>query len=302
MNPYQVLGISEGASDEVIRKAYLKLVRQNTPDFKKDPVEKQKAEAKLKELNIAYAQIGTAQKRAQWGAKSAPRADPFGFGDFAEHQNILPYDINIEVSLTLTLKDVLKAAQRGYLTIDYTLPSECTGCGGSTIENPRRCGSCNGRGVTMETLLIFTRTITCRMCRGRGVVGSSCKTCSGKGFQKKTGQVEVPLHYIKISAPLRFESRGGFYKTYRGDLVIQFKFERSENVWVQDGLVHHRIKVPYTALLQRQDIKDPLLGLVTLPTVLYTGRPIPLARKSLDLLRGRIAPLLLHLDAEIPFK
>lgn len=303
MNPFEILGVPQSASDETIRKAYLKLVRQNTPYAKKDPGDREKAEAKLKEINAAYAQIGTAQKRTQWAArKSEKTIDPFGFGDFSQHQNILPYDINVTASLTLTLKDVLKAAQKGYLTFEYSLPSECTGCGGTAIENPRRCTGCNGRGVTMETLLIFTRTITCRMCRGRGVVGNSCRRCSGKGYQKKTGQVQVPLHYLKIANPLRFQSRGGYYKTYRGDLVLQFKFERSENVWVQDGLVHYRIKVPYSTLLLRQDIRDPLVGLISLPTVLHTGRPLPLARKGVDLLRGRVAPLLLHLDAEIPFK
>lgn len=54
MNPYKVLGISEGASQEEIRAAYLKLVKKYHPDKYVDNPLKELATEKLKEINEAY--------------------------------------------------------------------------------------------------------------------------------------------------------------------------------------------------------------------------------------------------------
>lgn len=54
MNPYQVLGVSENATQEQIRAAYLKLVRQYHPDKYTDNPMKDMAQEKMKEINQAY--------------------------------------------------------------------------------------------------------------------------------------------------------------------------------------------------------------------------------------------------------
>ncbi len=54
MNPYEVLGVREGASKEEIRKAYLELVKKYHPDkYRNNPLA-DLAEEKLKEINEAY--------------------------------------------------------------------------------------------------------------------------------------------------------------------------------------------------------------------------------------------------------
>ena len=56
-DPYQVLGISRGATDEEIKKAYRKLSRKYHPDANINNPNKEEAEAKFKEVQQAYDQI-----------------------------------------------------------------------------------------------------------------------------------------------------------------------------------------------------------------------------------------------------
>lgn len=53
-NPYEVLGIKEGASEEEIKKAYRELVKKYHPDQYQDNPLAKLAEEKLREVNEAY--------------------------------------------------------------------------------------------------------------------------------------------------------------------------------------------------------------------------------------------------------
>src|SRR5205085_5164589 len=82
-DPYEVLGVSKGASQEDIKKAYRKLAKKLHPDSnKKDP----KAATKFSELNGAYEILGDADKRKQFDrgeidTEGKPRFQGFeGFG------------------------------------------------------------------------------------------------------------------------------------------------------------------------------------------------------------------------------
>ncbi len=62
-NPFTVLGVSETATDDEIRAAYRRLAKQYHPDLNpNDPV----AESKMNDINVAYDQIKTAEKRAEY--------------------------------------------------------------------------------------------------------------------------------------------------------------------------------------------------------------------------------------------
>ena len=54
MNPYEVLGISENASEEEIKKAYKEMVKKYHPDKYQDNPLADLAEEKLQEVNEAY--------------------------------------------------------------------------------------------------------------------------------------------------------------------------------------------------------------------------------------------------------
>lgn len=53
-NPYEVLGVRQGASEEEIKKAYRELVKKYHPDQYRDNPLEPLAEEKLKEINEAY--------------------------------------------------------------------------------------------------------------------------------------------------------------------------------------------------------------------------------------------------------
>ena len=60
---YEVLGVSKGASDDEIKRAYRKLAKKYHPDM--NPGDKE-AEAKFKEASEAYSVLSDPQKRKQY--------------------------------------------------------------------------------------------------------------------------------------------------------------------------------------------------------------------------------------------
>ncbi len=100
-DPYKVLGVPRGASEDEIRRAYRKLAKENHPDL--NPDKTAQAEEALKIINGAFAIIGDAEKKRQFdnglidadgeprraysragagaGRPSGPGGEDFGFSD-----------------------------------------------------------------------------------------------------------------------------------------------------------------------------------------------------------------------------
>lgn len=81
-DPYRVLGIQRGASDDEIKKAYRALSRKYHPDANINNPNKALAEEKFKEVQQAYNQIMKEKELGESGQSFGDYEDFGGFGSF----------------------------------------------------------------------------------------------------------------------------------------------------------------------------------------------------------------------------
>ncbi len=89
-DPYKILGVSQNADMDDIKKQYRNLCRKYHPDANINNPDKDRAEEKFKEIQAAYHQIVKDRERGYTGgydegagnSRTAYDDDPFGFGGF----------------------------------------------------------------------------------------------------------------------------------------------------------------------------------------------------------------------------
>lgn len=89
-DPFSVLGVSHGASEEEITKAYRRLAKKYHPDLNPGNEE---AARKMSEINDAYEQIKSAESSDSEEQSSSNSANGFGFGGFygRDAEDQIPY-------------------------------------------------------------------------------------------------------------------------------------------------------------------------------------------------------------------
>ncbi len=222
---YEVLGLSKGASDDEIKKAYRKLAKQYHPDLNPDD---KTAEAKFKEANEAYAVLSDADKKAkydQFGHAGVDENGGFGGGGFGGFGGFGGMDVDlgdifgsffggggtsrrstngpqrgsdIEQTIELTFEQAAKGTS---IDINISRYESCSSCGGSGAKkgtSPETCSKCGGRGtvnVTRRTMLGMMQTsTTCPDCGGRGkIIKEKCTSCGGAGQVRKTKKMNIKI-------------------------------------------------------------------------------------------------------------
>lgn len=213
MDHYQTLGVAENATPDEIKKAYRKLALVYHPDRNKESG----AEEKFKEISEAYEILGDAKKKSDYDIKRkfGSFGSMFGGGfdntwnstdPFANHyspgggfsQKVDPKGTSLNITLNLTLDDVLNGVQK---KIKIKRDLKCTPCSGSGAEGSNSfqgCGECNGSGyVTINQTRGFVQlnsVKSCPSCQGTGrVVLENCLSCLGKGLKQSEDIVEINI-------------------------------------------------------------------------------------------------------------
>lgn len=227
---YEVLGVSKGASEDEIKKAYRKTAKKYHPDLNPDNPE---AEAKFKECNEAYEVLSDPQKKARYDQFGFAGVDPnfnagqgggfgggFGGGGFGFDGDIDLGDIfssffggggfggrnpnapqrgrDLQSSVTLTFEEAAKGCKK---TIEVMRVMDCSECGGSGAAkgtSPTTCPECQGRGVIniqqRSPFGVMTTQKTCTRCGGTGkIITSPCHKCNGKGKVRTKKKIEINI-------------------------------------------------------------------------------------------------------------
>ena len=256
---YEVLGVSKGASDDEIKKAYRKLAKKYHPDM--NPGDKE-AEAKFKEVNEAYSILSDSDKRARYDQFGHAGVDPNygaggpgggfggfdmgdidlgdifgsffggGFGGFggssSARRNGPQKGESLRASLTISFEEAAFGCEK---EINLTRTEQCEACHGSGAEpgtTAETCPDCRGTGVVRVQQrtggFAFSSTAPCTRCRGTGkIIHTPCKACGGSGSVKKTKRVTVsiPAGIDEGQAvSLRGQGNAGKNGGPAGDLIV----------------------------------------------------------------------------------
>ncbi len=208
---YELLGVGRDATEDDLKKAFRKLARQYHPDANPDDAE---AEARFKEIALAYETLSDPQKRAHYDRfGTAPGAagggdpfsgmnlndifdaffggaNPFGgspFGTAGGRARTGPQrGADLEAVLTLDFEDAVLGADAEVAVRTATVCEECEGRGAAEGTQPITCGTCDGMGQVQrvrQSILgqMVTRTV-CETCSGSGeVIADPCRECGGDG-------------------------------------------------------------------------------------------------------------------------
>jgi molecular chaperone DnaJ len=217
---YEILGVSKGATQEEIKKAYRKVAMQYHPD--RNPGDKA-SEEKFKEAAEAYEILNDADKKAQYdrfghNAFGQGRGNGGGFSGggmnmediFSQFGDIFGEDAfgsffgggggkrgstgrgrgsrgsNLRVKLKMNYEEIAKGANKTIKVKKHIKCNTCDGSGAKDRNSVQTCSACSGSGQVrrvQNTFLGQMQTVTtCPSCNGEGsTVTSKCGSCKGEG-------------------------------------------------------------------------------------------------------------------------
>ncbi len=260
---YEVLGLTKGATDEEIKRAFRKLAIKYHPDRNQgDP----KAEEQFKEINEAYQILSDPQKKAQFdqfgttdfnggfGQGGAGYAgydfDGFDVGDIfsqffggfggqsgrQQNANAPRRGESIEFYLDLTFEEAVFGTKKDItINVDDTCDT-CHGSGAKDASKKRTCSKCHGSGrIRTQRQTMFGNMMSetvCDVCHGDGeVIEEACPTCRGKGRVKTQRKITVNIPQGVDNnnvIPLRGQGNAGYKGGPDGDVHLVLRVKPSQ--------------------------------------------------------------------------
>jgi molecular chaperone DnaJ len=280
---YEVLQVSQQASDSDIKTSYRKLAMKYHPD--RNPGDKQ-AEEKFKEAAEAYEVLKDPQKRRiydQFGHQGLEGSgfsgfgsaddifssfgdifgDLFGFGSSGRSRTRAQKGADLRFDLSLEFMDGVFGTET---TIDVEKRETCRTCEGNGCQpgtQPQRCTYCNGTGQASRSQGFFTVRTTCPQCRGRGQsIPHPCTECRGGGqvMSKKKVFVKIPGG-VDTGSRLRLSGEGetGTNGGPPGDLYVFIHVKPHEFFERDNTDVICRIEISFIQATLGDSIQVPTL-------------------------------------------
>ncbi len=260
---YDILGVSKGASDDDIKKAFRKLAHEYHPDKPTGNAEK------FKEINSAYQVLSDADKRAKYD-QFGPQFEQMnqggfgggGFGGFGQGGVNMDFgDIfgemfggggrgrrepesgrNIQMDMHLSFTEAAFGADKDVKVHRAITCNECEGSGAAAGSKRVDCVQCSGTGQVrkiQQTILgSFATAAICSRCDGAGTIPEKpCKKCHGEGITKgeRNFSVKIPAgindgEVLRVGGEGEAAPHGG----RSGDLYLAMRIKRDPR-FVREG-------------------------------------------------------------------
>ena len=330
---YGLLGVSRGASDSEIKRAYRRLARELHPDINPD----EKAQARFKEISVAYEVLTDPEKRRivdlggdplETTASANGFAGGFGgLGDVFEAffgggfagttsrgptGRVRPGSDSL-LRMRLDLGECATGVTKQVTVDTAVLCDRCQGRGTNGDSRPVRCDTCGGRGeVQSVQRSLLGQVMTSRPCPTCGGIGEvildPCYRCGGDGRVRARREISVKIPAgvgdgmrVRLAAQGEVGPGGG----PAGDLYVEVH-EQPHDIFVRDGDdLHCTVAVPMVdaALGTSVTIDDILDGPAefTIPAGTQPGTITTLRGHGMPHLRSGVrGDLHAHVDVVVP--
>jgi molecular chaperone DnaJ len=213
---YEVLGVTRGASDDEVKKAFRRLALQYHPDRNSAP----DAAERFKEATEAYQVLSDAEKRGlydRYGHSAFERGGAAGvdFSNFGATINIedifesffggggrsrqrVQRGQDLRYDLRLTLEEAVFGTEKEIAVNKLMTCPTCDGGGAKPGSEPIPCVRCGGAGelrrVQQSIFGQIVNVVLCDRCQGEGtVVSDPCTDCQGRGLTRGTKNLRVTI-------------------------------------------------------------------------------------------------------------